>query len=62
MPYRTRDFGSLEDEAKKADVAAIGDLALVFVDRELEFVRQMLSDVPHDPFAGTLAFDQKSAA
>jgi hypothetical protein len=31
---RPEDFGSLEDEAKKADVAASGDLALVFVDRD----------------------------
>ena len=48
----------MEYEAKEADVATLGDLALVFVDRELEFMRQMFPDAPHDPFAGTLAFDQ----
>ncbi len=52
------DFGSLEDEAKKANPVAFGNLALVFVDRELEPRGQIVPDAPHDPFAGTLALHQ----
>ena len=52
------DFGSLEDEAKKADLVASGDLTLVFVDRELELGGQILPDAPHDPFSGTLTLHE----
>jgi hypothetical protein len=37
-----KDAGSLEDEAEKADPVVFGDPTLVFVDRELEFARQIV--------------------
>ena len=55
---RPEDFGSLEDEAKKADLVASGDLTLVFIDRELELVREIPPHAPHDPLSRTLALHE----
>ena len=55
---RPEYFGSLEDEAKKADLVASGDRALVFVDRELEFEGQILSGTRHDPLASPLTLHE----
>jgi hypothetical protein len=49
---RPEDFGSLEGEAEKGDVAGSRHLTFVFVDRELEFVRQIVPYALHRPGGG----------